>query len=87
MKNTKPIIFETFKNISDYYILQMKKDHPDCFNSKVQIKKYKVTIEEIKEPDDIYIERLKTLYKISDNWHNRNAIQRFAKKHFNIDLI
>jgi hypothetical protein len=43
---------------------------PSCFNCEVRIKKYRITVEEIEEPLEVYQERLEKLNSESGNHHD-----------------
>ena len=71
--------FETYRPISEFNILSMTDKEPCCWNDEVKIKRYKVTIEEIEEPVEVYAERLQKLWEECDNYHHRTPIQNMAK--------
>lgn len=57
----KKIEFETFKNLtSSYTVDSLKQIEPKAINF-LSYRKYKVTIEEISEPKNVLIDRLKSL--------------------------
>ena len=72
--------FETFREISDYAIRLMIDEAPSCLNGKVNVKKYKVTIEEIEEPKEVIAERLQKLWDQCTNWHHRQPLRDEAAK-------
>jgi hypothetical protein len=74
------ISFETLRKIHQYDISNMKKDYPTCFNGVVSIKKYKVTIEEVIEPQEVYAERLQKLWDECDNYHHWTPIKEAAER-------
>lgn len=59
---------------------------PSAFNSFVNVYRYRVTVERIEEPDEVIVERLLTIYRTSDNYHDREAAHAHAKTHFAVDL-
>jgi hypothetical protein len=77
-KNTT-VSFETFRNISGYEQSNLTSDNPTSFNGDVRIKKYRVTIEEIVESDEVYIERIQDLWDTCDNMHHWTPIENVAK--------
>ncbi len=81
MINEGKIEFETFKEIGSYEIHNLEWDKPDCFNSIVRVRKYKVTIEQIDEPIEVIHERLENLWINIINWHDREVLEREAKKY------
>lgn len=72
--------FETFREISDYMLGDLKHDYPSCFNRNVSVKKFKVTVEEIEEPTEIIAGRLQKLWDECDNWNHRGPLKQAAKK-------
>lgn len=79
MENEK-IEFETFKELSFYNQMQMTLKEPSAFNREVRIKKFKVTIEPIEEPNEVYCQRVQQLWDYCDNHHNWTPIQKVAKE-------
>ncbi len=55
---------------------------PTVINGTVNINKYKITIEKIEEDPKETLFRLKRIYLDEDNWHNKEAIDDYCKKHF-----
>ena len=72
--------FETFRIIDSYQISNLTQKEPTSFNGDVRIKKYKVTIEEIIEPKEVYEKRIQELWDKCANMHHYNTIQKVAKK-------
>ena len=65
------ISFETYNSPGSFTLNDWKRhDEPSAFNGFVQIKKYKITVEEIIEPVDVYWERLIKLWRMSTNYHH-----------------
>ena len=56
--------------------------NPSCFNGMVMIRRYKVTVEEIEEPKEVLLDRLRDLYKDKANGHlmNRRAMREECRK-------
>lgn len=77
----KKIEFETFRKINDYNIKNLTQEAPDCFNGVVSVKKYKITVEEVKEPVEVIQERIQKLYDENKNYHNSLPIQAVAKEY------
>lgn len=71
---------ETFKEIKGYWLNQLKKESPSCINSMVEVEKYKVTIEKIEEPKEVYQKRLQKLWDECDNHHHWRPLQATAKR-------
>ena len=72
--------FETFKEIGSYEKYNLISKEPSCFNGIVNLRKYKVTIELIEEPNEIIQERLQKLWDECNNHHNWEPLQNMAKK-------
>lgn len=69
--------YETYQPI-DNWDIKLAKTEPYCFNGNVQIKRYSVTIEEIKESKDVLIGRLQKLWDESDSQHDSGPLQAVA---------
>lgn len=83
-KSVEPIYpkcVETFRAIGDYEFngYSFNNKEPSCFNGAVNIKKYKITIEIVDEPLEIYNERLEKLWVESDNYHHYRPLQCVAE--------
>lgn len=74
------IIIETFNELKGYWLNQLKKDNPSCFNGMVDVEKYKITIEKIEEPKEVYQERLQKLWDECDNHHHWTPLKATAKR-------
>ena len=72
--------FETFRSIGSYEIGNLTKKEPTLFNGDVRIKKYKITIEEVIEPQEVYEQRIQELWDKCDNMHHYTPIKNTAKK-------
>lgn len=55
-------------------------DVPTCFNGDVRVEKYRVTIEKVEEPVEVIHERLRKLWRESDNHHHYEPIRSVARK-------
>lgn len=75
-----PKVIETFRELGSYYLSELQKDEPTSFNGNVQIKKYRITIEEIVEPVEVYEKRLQELWDNCDNHHHWNPLKYEADK-------
>lgn len=64
-----PKTLETFRPIGFFELSNLKCDEPTSFNGWVQIKKYRITVEEIEEPTEVLVERVQHLWDICDNYH------------------
>jgi hypothetical protein len=72
--------FTTFREPSNYLTEQLKQEEPSCFNGIVRIRKFKITIEEIEEPKEVLVERLRKLWRESDNMHHWKPLKNEAEK-------
>ena len=81
----KVMVFETFKEIGSYEIRTLKDDAPYCFNGIVAVRRYRVTIEEIEEPNEVIQERLQKLWDKSKNHHDWGHLQAVARR-YGLDL-
>lgn len=77
---------ETFREIKGYFFYQLKKDHPSCFNGMVEVEKYKIIIEKIIEPKEVYQERLQKLWDECDNHNHWEPLKATAKR-LEVELI
>lgn len=85
MKAEKFEIFDS--DIPDYRIDELKRNtKPVAFNGYVNIKKYRITIEPILEPQETYIQRLIELYNKEDNWHVKEDIDNYATNNFGLRI-
>ncbi len=78
--NIYPKVTETFRSIGDYELkgYSFNNDNPSCFNGVVNFKKYRVTIEVVDEPIEVYQERLEKLWVESDNFHHHTPLRNAA---------
>lgn len=79
-ENKYPKTIETFREVRDYELngWGYNNEKPSCFNGSVSIKRYKITVEIIDEPIEIYQERLEKLWVECDNWHHWNPLKEAA---------
>ena len=77
----KPIVFETFRNLGSYEISSMTQKAPSSFNGNIQVIKYRVTIEEVDEDDNVIRERIIQLWRECDNHHQWKPLQAAAKRY------
>jgi len=75
------ISIETFRKIGSYEMSNLKSNEATCFNGNVNVRKYKVTIELIEEPNELIIERLQKLWDECDNDHYWTPLRIEAKKY------
>ncbi len=66
--------FETFKHIGHYDIGNLKKNEPSALNF-LSYKKQKITIEDVEESNEVYIERLEKLLKETNGFNSQRRIK------------
>jgi hypothetical protein len=71
--------FDTFRRPSIYQVSNMTQDRPSCFNGNVEIKRYRVTFEEIEEPIEVLRDRVKELWRHCDNSHHWEPLKTVAR--------
>lgn len=69
---------ETFRRFGAYEISNMSQSEPSCFNGDVRVRRYRITVEEITEPDDVIAARIQKLWDESDNHHHYDPLRRAA---------
>jgi hypothetical protein len=81
-KKRKPVheTFETFRRMDAWTLSQhLRQDQTSCFNGNVEVRKYRVTIEEIEEPVEVLRERLQDLWDhMQYNMHSHAPMQAVA---------
>ena len=70
-------VFESFRKPDTHEFLQ---NEPSYFNGWLRLKKYKITIELIDEPNEVYQQRLQDIWDISNNNHSYWGVKSEAKK-------
>lgn len=88
-KSKPPVVPEYPKVIETFgkpYLGTIGTDRgPSCFNSVVSIRRYRITVEEIPEPDEVLRDRLRKLWRECDNHHHWSPLQAAANE-LNITL-
>ena len=79
MQTNTPSFFETFVKFDDWRKNSLTLNEPACFNEKVSVKRYLITVEEIEEPVDVITARLQKLWDESNNYHDADPIMHEAK--------
>lgn len=79
-----PIVFETFREMGDWEVINMRRG-PSCFNGNVSAIKYRITVEIVEEPQDVIAARLEKLWRECDNHHHYQPIFTTAKR-LGVDL-
>lgn len=52
---------------------------PDVGNMSVRFRRYRITVEVVDEPVEVLHERLRKLFRETNNWHEREPLERAAK--------
>ncbi|KPK66753.1 MAG: hypothetical protein AMS21_00950 [Gemmatimonas sp. SG8_38_2] len=79
-KDEFPISFETFKYPGEWALHALKQSEPNCFNGIVSVRKFRITVERIDEPDEVIRERLQKLWDKSNNSHDWGPLRAVAKE-------
>ena len=82
----KNIEFETFREIGNYEVSNLKQSNPSSFNGHVRIHKFKVTVELIEESEEVYKERIQHLWDHCESRYQTLAIEQKARE-LNYTLI
>ena len=76
-----PLQFETFRLFDRYQQRALTRDEPSVFNGVVEVKRYRVTVEEIQEPEEVICARLQRLWDENENFHNSRDLLRIAREY------
>ncbi len=79
-------VAETFRKLEGYWLNQLINDNPSCFNGEVSVEKYRITIEKIEEPKEVYKKRLQKLWDECSNYQNWKPLE-IAAKRLGVELI
>ena len=81
----KPITqFETFREFRESTQQNLTQDYPSCFNRIVRIKKYRITIEEVEETDEVIRDRIRKLWnspEVQGNHYYRSTLLAAAREY------
>lgn len=79
---TKQII-ETFREVDNHELWRLKQEKPSLFNGICRVTKYRVTVEEVEEPDEVIKARILKLWEDKNPMGSmdRRAIRAAAKKY------
>lgn len=70
--------FETFKPVDYFTQGQMEEKEPSCFNGYVNVRRYRITVEQIEEPKEVLESRLLKLWRETDNHHDWQPLKNAA---------
>jgi len=76
----KKIEFETFREMTDWLMDQLKEENPFVFNGKVCLNKFRVTVEPVIEKESTVVNRANKLFRESKNMHHRTALVHYMGK-------
>jgi len=80
MKTKKIVTLETFSKINNFVLRQIESNQPSCFNGMVRVRKYRITVEEIVEDDEVIRERIQKLWDNCANHHHWEPLKVAAKE-------
>lgn len=70
----------TFRDPRGYWLENLAKTEPSCFNGIVSIKKWKVAVTAVEEPVEVLIARLRKLWRECDNHYHWQPLKSVAAK-------
>jgi hypothetical protein len=76
---------ETFTTLEKGNFGHMVQKEPYVFNHTVNVRRYRIIVEEIPEPEHVIRERLIKFWQTSNNIHHMGPLKEMAKR-LNIDL-
>jgi hypothetical protein len=77
-----PMVVETFRELNNYQVAEWERDNvPSCFNGYVNVTRYRITIEKVVEPVEVIWERLRKLWRESDNMHHYQPLKVVAARY------
>lgn len=80
IEEPKVITVETFRALDRFEINNFTQTEPSAMNGTCRVIKYKISIERIEEPIEVYSERLNKLWDENDNYHNWDCVRSAANK-------
>lgn len=75
-----PVIMETFRDPTGYWLHSLAQNEPSCFNGDVRIRRYRLTVEYIEEPVEALGARLQALWDACDNSHHWRPLEATAAR-------
>ncbi len=79
--------FETFKELDNYDKEEWARVKPSCHNRFLRITKYRVTIEEVDEPDEVIRDRIRQLWHGTTNHYHRDTLRSAAREYGILDEL
>lgn len=80
-----PKVVETFRP-PGWTIDRLRDDQPSAFNGEVRVRRYRITVELIDEPEQVIKDRLVALWRQTNNHHQREPIRAMAAS-YGLDLL
>lgn len=74
-------VIETYRDPRGFWLNEVLQKEPSAFNSQVRVRKYRVTVELIDEPDDVIRDRIQKLWNECTNHHQWPSLRAQAKKY------
>lgn len=79
-RSAKRIEFETFMEPGPWALNSLESSNaPSCFNGDVRIRRWRVVIEPIEDTPEVIAERLRALWRGTNNHHHRDPLKRAAR--------
>lgn len=75
----------TFRDPRGYGLDNLAKNEPFCWNGVVGVRRFRVSVEIVEEPNEVIIERIKKLWSECDNHHHWQPLQNAAAE-FGLEL-
>lgn len=73
-------VIETFRRPWGYWLRDLAQPAPSCFNGHVEVRRCRVTVELIDEPNEVIGARLQQMWDECDNWHHWGPLKAAAAK-------
>lgn len=73
-----PCVIETFRHPGAWERDSLTRACPVVWNGIVSIRRYRITFEEVEEPKEALVERLRKLWRECDNHHHWQPLQKAA---------
>jgi hypothetical protein len=73
------VVFETFREPSEWWVSQLEGAKPNAMNGRVQVQRYRITVELIDDPDGD-AERLQKLWDECSNSHHFGPLRKEAQR-------
>ena len=84
-----PVVVETFRDYGHYELSNIAESawrEPSCYNGRVCVRRFRVTVEVIDEPAEVIGSRLQKLWDECDNHHHVEPLIYAAEK-YGVELV